>query len=97
MTTKAKVYLSSQLGKNKIVIDGKDISAYVRSIEVFHWVGDLPTIKLDLYIPDCEIEIENSMVKISSVEIPQSTKDKIVEKILADNHEYAMRIIHEQD
>jgi len=92
MTT--KIFLSHQLGKSKIIIDGKDMTAYVRSIDISQWGGDLPSIRLDLYIPDCEIEIENNTVEITSVDISQHMRDKIAEKILTMNT--TRRLYHEQ-
>ena len=97
----AKVFLSHQLGKSKIIIDGNDITEYVRAIEISQWGCDLPSIKLDMYIPECEIQVDTTgEVEISSVEISQRIKYKIEEKITDDyieNYNRAKKVIYDNE
>lgn len=76
---KIKVIIKEGVGpQNKVIVDGKNISNITTGINI-HITPDKILTYLSLVFNEQEIEIENSEIILSSVEIPESIQEKLYE------------------
>ena len=67
--------------KNKIIVDGHDITHLVTEVSICHGAGDIPRLSLDLLITDVEVDIQSDQVSFNSVVVPTSVARGIFEQL----------------
>ena len=67
--------------KNKIIVDGHDITHLVTEVSICHGAGDVPRMSLDLLVTEMDIDIHTDQVSFNSVVVPTAVARGIFEQL----------------